>query len=56
MLLDERQCAELSGGSFTAGKLFLYMAITAMGAAIFKILFSRRGKVSFAGLNLTCGN
>ncbi len=56
MLLNHYECTKLTGKGFTPGTLFLYLAITALGAAIIKILFSSRGRVSFGGLNMTWGN
>ena len=55
MLLSEKECRSLMGWGITAGSLLLYMGITALGAAIIKILFSSRGKVSMAGISLTWG-
>ena len=55
MLLTEKECRSLVGKGITAGSLIVYMGITALGAAILKILFSSRGKVSVAGIQLSCG-
>ncbi len=56
MKLSKQQCQHLKGKGFSPGTLIIYMALTALGAGILKILFSKRGKISFAGLSLTWGN
>ena len=56
MELSKEQCRYLWGKGLTAGTLILYVALAALGAGIIKILCSRRGKVSFAGLHLSWGN
>ena len=56
MKLNSGECRKLKGKGFTPGTLIIYMALTALGAGILKILFSKRGKISFAGLSLTWGN
>ncbi len=56
MELSRQQCLELYGRGLTASSLILYLALAALGAGIIKILCSKRGKVSFAGLHLSWGN
>lgn len=56
MELSRRRCSEMYGRGVTPGNLILYLGISAMVAAVIKILFSKRGRVSLAGINLQWGN
>lgn len=56
MQLSKQQCETLFGKAISSGTIILYVALTALGAGIFKILFSKRGKVSFGGVHLSWGN
>jgi hypothetical protein len=56
MELSREECARLAGKGVSAATLILYAALSALVAAIIKVLFSKRGKVSFAGLSVTWGN
>ena len=56
MELNRQQCQKLYGLGISSATLILYVALAALGAGIIKILLSRRGKVSFAGLHLSWGN
>ena len=56
MKLSMDECRQMYGKGFSAGTLLIYVAITALGAGILKMLFSKRGKISFAGITMTWGN
>ena len=56
MLVNEKEYRNWYGRGISAATLVLYLALAALGAGILKILFSKRGKVTFAGVSLQWGN
>ena len=56
MELTDYECSKLCGSGITAGALALYLALAALAAGIIKILCSKRGRVSFGGVQLSWGN
>ncbi len=56
MELSNYECSKLQGSGITAGALVLYLALAALAAGIIKILCSKRGRVSFGGVQLSWGN
>ena len=56
MELSDYECSRLIGSGITAGTLVLYLALAALAGGIIKILCSKRGRVSFGGIQLSWSN
>ncbi len=56
MELTRKEYENLYGRAVTATSILLYLAIVAIGAGIVKILTSKRGKVSYGGIQISWGN